>query len=402
MKPQLIYLLWAVLSLPLLVEAQEERESQFNQEFELELKSEYRYFFQSGQFEGQKDHFPSIAIQPQYTIDWNESLESINFTGFFRLDRDRARTHWDIREWYYQKAHHTWELSVGLKKIFWGVAESNHLVDIINQTDQVESFDGQEKLGQAMVQFTWVFDRLGTFDFFYLPHHRKRTFAGTYGRLRFADVIDANELDYESGAGAWRQDLALRWSHYFGIVDIGLSHFYGNGREPLFAFDTEGTIIAFYPVIHQSGLDLQVTHDAFLWKLESIYRYAEDQDFVALAAGVEYTFSNIRESGIDFGLLTEYSYDGRDEWALSALENDLFFGSRLTFNDVQDTNILFGGILDLNSSSKVFSVEASRRVGSNWKAEIEARIFNQIDNRELLLSNFRADSFIRMSLSRFF
>ena len=230
----------------------EEEGSSFNHEFELEVKTEYRFFWDRAQFVGQKDHYPSIAFQPEYTLDWNEGLESINFTGFFRLDRDRSRTHWDIRELYYQKAFSNLELNVGLKKIFWGVTESNHLVDIINQTDQVESFTGEEKLGQAMVQLSWVLDKWGTFDLFYLPHHRRRTFAGEYGRLRFAEVIDSDDLGYESGAEEWRQDVALRWSHYFGIVDIGLSHFYGNGREPLFVFDEEGAIKAFYPVINQN------------------------------------------------------------------------------------------------------------------------------------------------------
>ena len=112
------------------------------------------------------------------------------------------------------------------------------MVDIINQTDAVESFDGEEKLGQPMVQFSFVTNKIGTFNFFYLPYHCKRTFAGEKGRFRFSVVIDKDDINYESGAKEWRQDLAFRWNHYFGAFDIGLSHFYGNGREPLFTFDT--------------------------------------------------------------------------------------------------------------------------------------------------------------------
>ena len=373
-----------------------------NHEFELELEAEYRYFFDEAQFSGQEDHFPAFSIQPEYNAEWNEGDDRLTVKGFLRVDRDNSRTHADIRELYYQKAKDNWELSIGLKKIYWGVAESNHLVDIINQTDAVETFDGEEKLGQPMAQFVWSTNKIGTFNFFYLPYHRKRTFPGEKGRLRFPTVIDKDDPGYESGAEEWRQDFAFRWSHYFGIFDIGLSHFYGNGREPVFFIDPAGNINAFYPVINQTGLDLQITHDAFLWKLESIYRTASVQDFLALVLGLEYTFSNIDGNGLDIGLLGEYLYDERDELALSGLQNDIFFGSRIAFNDIQDTSILIGGIKDLKNSSRIFSVEASRRIGTSWTAEIEARIFSNIDDGELILSNFRDDSFLRLSVSKFF
>ncbi len=382
--------------------AQDQTKKNVTHDFELELEAEYRYFYDDALFEDQEDHFPSLAIRPEYKIEWNKGYESINFKGFFRLDVDEERTHWDIREMYYQKAKSNWELSLGLKKVYWGVTESNHLVDIINQTDAVETFDGEEKLGQPMAQFTWITEKFGTFDFFYLPYHRKRTFAGEKGRLRFPTVIDKDDLTYESGAEEWRQDFAFRWKHYFDILDIGISHFYGNGREPLFVFDATGDINAFYPVINQTGLDLQITHNAFLWKLESIYRHADAQDFFAAVAGVEYTFSNIDGNGLDIGILGEYLYDERDELTLNALQNDIFFGSRIAFNDTQDTSILIGGIADLESSSTIFSLEASRRFGSTWTAEVEARIFNDIDQNELILSNFREDSFFRISISKYF
>ena len=398
----IFYSLLSVLFLkPDFAKSQTQEEKKVSQDFEIELGAEYRFFPDDAQFSGQKDNFPSFSILPEYSVAWNKGYESIHAAAFFRIDVDDSRTHWDIRELYYQKAKGNWEINLGLKKIFWGVTESNHLVDIINQTDAVESFDGEEKLGQPMAQFTWITNTVGTFNFFYLPYHRKRTFPGEKGRLRFSMVIDKDDVTYESGAEEWHQDFAVRWNHYFGAFDIGLSHFYGNGREPLINFDASGNLKAFYPVINQTGLDLQVTHEAFLWKWESIYRTSKTQDFFALTAGLEYTFSNIEGNGLDIGVLGEYLYDERDELALNALQNDMFFGSRIAFNDTQDTSILIGGMLDLESSSKIFSVEASRRIGSSWTAEIEARIFSNIADSELFLSNFRDDSFFRLSISKY-
>ncbi len=378
------------------------QEKKVNDDFELELEAEYRYFPNEAAFEGQKDHFPSLAISPEYSLSWNKGYDVLNFKGFFRLDVDDERTHWDIRELYYQKSKKNWEISLGLKKVYWGVTESNHLVDIINQTDAVESFDGEKKLGQPMAQFSLSTKNIGTFDFFYLPFHRKRTFPGTKARLRFPIVIDQDDLNYESSAEEWHQDFAIRWKHYIGSVDIGLSHFYGTGREPLFILNYDFNIEAFYPIINQTGLDIQVTNNAFLWKLESIYRTSDAQDFFALVGGVEYTFSNIKSSGLDVGFLLEYLYDDRDELALTGLQNDVFFGSRIAFNDVQSTEILIGGIADLEKSSKIFSLEASRRLGESWKLEVEGRFFSNIDNREFILSNFQEDSFFRLSVLKYF
>ncbi|WP_142784140.1 hypothetical protein [Changchengzhania lutea] len=396
------YSIVVILCFFLAWEGLSQEDKQVVQDFQVELEAEYRYFAETPSFDSQKDHFPSFAIRPEYSATWNNGYEALNFQGFFRLDVDEERTHWDIRELYYQKTKNNWDLSIGFKKIYWGVTESNHLVDVINQTDAVESFDGEKKLGQPMVQFSLNTKNIGSFDFFYLPYHRKRVFPDKKSRLRFPMVIDKKDLGYESGAEEWHQDFAIRWKHYFGIFDIGLSHFYGTGREPLFTFLESGNINAFYPIINQTGLELQITHDAFLWKLESIYRKANTQDFLAVTAGLEYTFGNIKSSGIDLGILGEYLYDERDELALSGLQNDVFLGSRIAFNDVQSTQILVGGIFDLGKSSRIFSLEASRRLSESWKMEVEGRFFNSIDNRELILLNFQNDSFLRLTLFKYF
>ena len=73
-----------------------------------------------------------------------------------------------------------WELRVGVDRVFWGVAESQHLVDIINQVDFVEHPDGESKLGQPMVHLTWSGD-WGALELFGLSGHRARTFPGPVG-----------------------------------------------------------------------------------------------------------------------------------------------------------------------------------------------------------------------------
>lgn len=380
--------------------AQEESEKLVSHKFKLELEAEYRYFYDKALYPGQKSNFPSAAITPEYTASWNKGYDVITVKPFFRWDVDDKRTHFDLRELYYQKAKNNWEVSVGLKKIYWGVTESQHLVDIINQTDAVESFDNEQKLGQPMVQYSRN-TNIGTFDLFYLPYFRIRSFPGEKSRLRFPVVIEDDDVTFNNKSEEWHQDFAFRWSHSIGAFDLGFSNFYGTGREPIILQNQFGYDF-FYDVINQTGVDVQVTLGAFLWKIESIYRSSDLQDMFAFAGGLEYTFGNVDGNGLDIGILGEYLYDDRGDLALSSAQNDVFFGSRIAFNDVQSTEFLIGGLVDMERSSNIFSLEASRRVGESWRVEAEGRILSEVSNTEPILYFFRNDSFLKLSVFKFF
>lgn len=125
--------------------------------------------------------------------------------------------------------------------MFWGVTESVHLVDIVNQTDYVEDPAREEKLGQPMINLSQVRD-WGMLDFFVLPGSRERTLPGERGRLRSHPVTRADESRYESGAEEKHVDWAIRWSHTAGNWDVGLSHFCGTSRDPEreLVFDEDG------------------------------------------------------------------------------------------------------------------------------------------------------------------
>ena len=78
---------------------------------------------------------------------------------------------------------------VGINSVFWRVVESNHLVDILNQTDLIEDIDGEEKLGQPMISLSTQQD-WGGLSLFVLPWFRERTFPSEEGRLRSQSGTD--------------------------------------------------------------------------------------------------------------------------------------------------------------------------------------------------------------------
>lgn len=369
------------------------------------IAAESRLFQHNGQDHRQDSANLSLSFLAEYYTEWNNARDSLTFEPFIRIDSgDAARRHADIRELMWIHVGDGWELHLGIGKVFWGVTESQHLVDIINQTDLVENPDGEDKLGQAMVQLSLVRD-WGTIDLFMLPGFRERTFPGESGRLRTNPYVDTDLELYEDSRKDKHVDWAVRWSHTVDIWDIGVSHFSGTSRDPrlISAMDNAGNRILtpFYDQIDQSGIELQATVDEWLLKMEWITRRGQGDRYTAMTTGFEYTVVGINDSSHDLGLLVEYLYDGRGRNAPGFFEDDLFLAGRWIWNDSQDTQILAGLILDANSSEYLFRVEGSRRIGENLKLNIEAQFFSNIPD-DSNLAIFGREDFIQAELAWYF
>ncbi|GJL85981.1 MAG: hypothetical protein DHS20C02_17560 [Micavibrio sp.] len=364
--------------------------------------AETRVFTQSAKQPGQESNpEASLILNPEFR--YKKDSHQFSFIPFYRLDsRDHERSHFDIREAYWLYAADDWEFLAGLNKIFWGVTESRHLVDIINQTDAVEDLDGEDKLGQPMLSVT-KYNDWGQLDFYALPGFRERTFPGSDGRFRGPLVIDTDNARYESSQDEKHVDFAARYSHYFGDWDVGLSHFYGTVREPRLVLNGPGTKLEpHYDIINQTGTDIQYTKDAWLWKFEGIVREGQGETFAAATGGFEYTFYQVFDSAADIGALTEYHYDGRHaDAAPSGFDNDVFAGVRLALNDIQDTAVLAGFSIDPDASETFYNLEAERRIGDNYEIEFRARFFTGADPGE---SSFplEKDDYIQIRFARYF
>lgn len=367
--------------------------------------SEYRYFYNSPVRSDQENNNLSISAEPELYYRLPDSRDSFTFTPFFRLDEnDSQRSHFDIRELYFHKVMPEWELKIGVNSVFWGVTETVHLVNIINQIDMVENPDGESLLGQPMVNLT-IIENWGTLNLFILPGFRERTFPGRKGRPGTKILIDSDKAIYESGAKEKHIDFALRWSHSFDIWDIGLSHFSGTSREPrydplLFSVNSHGEteLIPIYEIIDQTGMDIQGTLGAWLLKLEAITRSGQGDRFCAFATGFEYTFFDVVSSGIDVGIINEYLYNERKT---EAMDNDLALGIRLSFNDIQSTELVAAVIQDMQNRSKYFYVEAARRIGNSFKLSVEMRGVSNVENDDPL-SSIEADGFVQVELGYYF
>ncbi|MDF1781083.1 MAG: hypothetical protein P1U67_07270 [Alcanivoracaceae bacterium] len=364
-------------------------------DFRGEVAGEGRYFTDGP---GYTDywHNGSAYAKGELYHEWNDRNDIFTFIPYARVDEnDSERTHADIRELSWIHVASQWESRVGIRKVFWGVTEGRHLVDIINQTDLVDQVDGEEKLGQPMINVSTVQD-WGILDVYLLPGFRERTFPGEDGRPRLPVNIDVDNALYESSAEDTRVDAAIRLQMFFGNAQVALSHFSGTSRDPLLLPNVQdltpperlallqtgqlpagfdATLTPYYNVIDQSGMELQYLLDGWLLKLEAISRSGQGDRYTALDGGFEYTQVALFGSDIDLGYIVEYMWEDRDALLASPFEHDWLFGTRLTFNDVASTDLLLGLIWDSETEEKAVSLETSRRFGDQIKVSLEGRFY---------------------------
>ena len=374
-------------------------------DFSANVELQSRFFTQDARWQGQENDAGQLSIAATAEWRWRneEGDQRASFIPYARWDQvDDERSLADLREAYWAYEGDSFELLIGANTVFWGVTESVHLVDIINQTDAAADIDGEDKLGQPMVNLEMQRD-WGLLSVYAMPYFRERTFAGVDGRFRAPLPVDTDRPQYESSDAENHIDLAMRYSHYVGDMDIGLSLFSGTSREArLLPNATGSALLPYYDQINQFGVDVQYTNDAWLWKLEAIVRDGYADTFGAAVGGFEYTAYQVADSAADIGLLLEYQYDGRGkEEPVTVANNDVFAAARLALNNIQDTAVLAGIGYDLETSETFINVEAGRRIGENFVIELTARLFSGAGAEDVSFA-LANDDYVELRLSRYF
>ena len=356
-----------------------------------ELSFDNRYFFNAGLQEQKKNH-TSFTFSPEIFKD--DSNRIFHFKAKLRKDtEDSGRNLNDIQELYLINILEDKEIKLGVSKEFWGVTETSHRVDIINQTDFTEGFDGEEKLGQPMIKIS-LERQWGLLDIYTLLGFRERNFSGNKGRLRLPLSINKKDSLYSSSSKNKRADFAIRWSNYYDDFDIAISHFSGTSREPRFlpSANEFNELVPVYDVIDQTGLEIQYLLDSLAIKGEVISRSGQGERFTAATYGFEYTQVGVLQTRIDLGWVVEFNHDDR-------LESSPFvLGTRLSFNDIYDSQILSGFIVNDKSKELGFLLEASRRIGECCMLSIEGVYFDDTDEdngQKKLFQAFKQDDFLR-------
>ena len=362
------------------------------------IESELRFFPNEGLYAVQRRAYSALGSELRLEGALAGGAHRWNLTGFARAGfGDDHRSHVELREatWTWRPAR--WQLRAGMLMSFWGVTESNRLVDVVNQRDDRESPDMDAKLGQPGI--AWIGPAAGgTLEVLALTYHRPRQFGLGAGRFRPPPNFVATPL-YESAAGRHRLDWAGRWSAQKGALDVGLSHFWGTAREPRFRDGAAPQ--PQYDIMHQTGLDAQVTLGALLLKAEAIRRDEDGTTIGAATTGVEYALGSIAGTGSDVVMFAEFTFDERRHRTVTGLDRDLFLAVRWSPNDVAGTELTVGGTLDLTRGAHILRFEGSRRLSERWRVVTEAHLIGAQRASEFG-HLMRRDSFVRAAVARHF
>lgn len=366
------------------------------------LGVDWRWFSRDGS-QGQS----RSALSANALVEWywqsEDEKNSWTISPYLRWDqRDKERHQVDLRQAFWLTVGDGWEFKAGVDKIFWGVTESIHLVDIINQTDWADAIDGESKLGQPLAQLTLSGD-WGNLQSFVLPYFRERTFAGVDGRLRLPLPVLTDDAIYQSDAEQRHVDWAVRYSQQIDQVDLALSYFSGTNRDPRFMPQGQGAaLLPYYEQIRQFGVEGQWIVDSWIWKLEAIRRSSDIEHFTAAVAGFEYSTVGAFDSAIDLGWLLEYQYDNRAALAPVPGQRDLFAGVRIALNDEAGSELLFGIAQDLQSGgTRSGMLEASMRFSNNLRIRLDAWFF-QAASLQQPTWWLRQDDYIQLGFDYYF
>ena len=366
-----------------------------------------RLFFQRGDFylpdqAEQEYSYRSLSISPQWRAELDRN-NAFTLRPFARHDLDdSSSTHADLREALWQHLDGVQEWRIGVDEVFWGVVESRHLVDVINQKDYLERIDGDAKLGQPLLNWNWR-GRRSSVELFWLPLFREQAFADPGGRFR--PPLPVADADYLNGANQHDGSAAIRWQYSGSGTDLALSYFDGIDREPLYIIANDPLrglyIEPTYQSFAQWGLEAQQANGNWLFKSEAIYRDTDnslDRNSWAGVAGLEYTFSDML--GGDLGLMFEYLRDSRERQPADTFQDDLFVGLRYNAYSLASTQILAGFYQDRRHSGHIFKLKADTRVAERFKLAAELWFFDDLQQDELA-SFFHRDDYFEMSLQYF-
>lgn len=368
--------------------------------WDLELAGEARWFPEAIHSEGYSGS-TLATFQGRTTL-----TESVQLTAeiFGRLDEsDSGRSHIDLREFWINTNVKGFDVGVGAAQEFWGVTESHHLVNVLNQNDLTEDIDREDFLGQPMLKLArqWPSMELAAYV---LPYFRTRP---SHNRGRPLSLrTPLTPAEYTSGAEQWHVDVAARWSAYTDNLDIGVAYFEGTDRDPVLTASASTAPPSLTPTYHQIkqfSVDAQITTGPWLLKLEAIRRDGYADTIKAWVLGVEYTIFQLARSSWDLGLIAERIADDRDEVDVPAtlFDDELFLGVRLGFNNQADSSLLLGGYLDRQTKEAIYRAEFSHRINRVFSLSLTATTFSA-NKADQSLSMLRNDDFISLTLSAHF
>lgn len=287
-----------------------------------------------------------------------------------------------------------WELVAGYDIVYWGVVESQKIVNVVNQRDQLRDLEGSMPLGQLMVGAVYN-GPSASVEAYVLPRFTPLNFGSDRRRLGYTLPVDDDRPIYESAEGRSNVDFALRVSGSAGDLEYGVFAFDGTLRQPEFVFDAAtSTLRPFYRQGTQYGLELQYTLGATLLKFEGRHTELDNgPSYQNLVYGAEYVIGSPFGTRNELVLYLEHNWDSRGVASPNVFQNDLFVGARLNISNGLGTSIRVGGYYDLDYGSLFASARVETRLNDSVSLLAQAYLVDAGDPADVLTGADNLDQF---------
>lgn len=285
-----------------------------------------------------------------------------------------------------------WTIFAGYDIVYWGVVESQKIVNIINQRDQLRTIEGTFPLGQPMIGA--VFNGLATrVEAYVLPKFIPLNFGSNRRRLGLTLPVDDEAELYEDTDAESHVDFALRVSGASGDLEYGAFVFDGTLRQPDFKLNTAAkTLQPYYRQGIQYGVELQYTTNATLFKFEGRQTNPDTQaSYQNVVYGIEHVIGAPFGTRNELVLYLEHNWDSRGELAPNVFQNDLFVGARLNISNGLGTSIRVGGYYDLDYQSVFASALVETRLTDSLSLQARAYLVDASNPADTLTGGRNLD-----------
>ena len=366
------------------------------------------------------------------------------FRGFGRVDQyDRDRNILALEEAFleYNYSFLDGTFYVGHRLFSWSAMEAFTTADIINSRNFDSDLERLEKKGELTIGLEskiWQ----GRLSLFLWPRFEAPIFPGDRSRLGVGSDLD-RALYFEDGLAyrdPWTMQYGGRYQaslpnfdfSFFAVkhldrrfTQVGNANFITGAQAVAacsqLACPIDGTLNKpYYSPAFETGGNFSYVWDNWIFKIEAVNRDFDNQgrvltlegivnpvDHQEVAVGGEFvhTFQNGVETTFYLEANSFFGTTKQERAQLWAFQRDLFFATRINFNDANSKEITLSVITDLERSQEYFySASYSQRLNNELKFKTGLRIYDAAQKGALPtgLEIFDGDNQVYFTLSRFF
>jgi len=327
-------------------------------------------------------------IRGEFLIKYDDEYKSIIDIDYLYDPKDTNRRYIYIKEAKVNLSYDDYDINFGQMIEFWGALEVYNITDTFNPSMIIKDPLSKEKLGNLGAEYIRYFDDSElSFTLKFLESKVDFPYSNSIYYFFPKDTHLKTDLTQIS---LYRPTLFMKYNAtYEDDFTFDYAFMIQNGydfQKKTYFDSTINTLnTSLYYATKISTFDT-LMYDGWLVKLESSLTYSEDLDishYLHSGLGVEYGYDSIFGGDNSLILIGEYyryiqlSHSLLNELDLFQIyQNDIFIGGRFAFNDVGDSSLTLGMLIDVEYTESLATIVYSTRLNDESKLILKAVSIN--------------------------